>query len=208
LQNGIDGGETLAREYGERRVWAGPAYVSAHILEPGIIRYFAGRSYRRFGTWDRRPDALAAAFVDICNAAGFRAELVEDVRELLWTKFILLATNGVLSAASRLPVFDIYRDPDLRAVAVAAMREVEAVARAVGAPVASDVVETCIEFAETIPAGSRASICNDLLRGARIEIEGLSGAVVRLAGQHGVATPIQRTLYAVLKPYRDGPIEI
>ena len=50
----------------------------------------------------------------------------------------------------------------------------------------------------------RSSLLIDL-QGKRIEVEALQGAVVRRAARLGVPTPIMSTLYAVLKPFADGP---
>jgi 2-dehydropantoate 2-reductase len=41
---------------------------------------------------------------------------------------------------------------------------------------------------------------NDLEAGRRFELESLSGAVVRLGREAGVATPIHSFVYAALKP--------
>jgi 2-dehydropantoate 2-reductase len=44
----------------------------------------------------------------------------------------------------------------------------------------------------------------DLERGRRIELPWLSGAVVRLGREAGVATPIHGFISTVLKPYVNG----
>ena len=45
---------------------------------------------------------------------------------------------------------------------------------------------------------------HDLARGAPLEVDGLSGHVVREGRRLGVPTPHHAALYAVLKPYRHG----
>jgi 2-dehydropantoate 2-reductase len=44
----------------------------------------------------------------------------------------------------------------------------------------------------------------DLERGRRLELPWLSGAVVRIGGEVGVATPIHRFITMVLKPHVNG----
>lgn len=205
LQNGVDGGARLARVFGAERVWAGPAYIASYISAPGRVRYFAGMSSIRYGTWTRQADPLAGTFLAACQAAGFGAELVPDARVPLWEKFILLATNSALSAATRGPTVRAYQDPEMQETALAAFREVEAVARAEGIGVAEDIVQRCLALSGTFAPDSRASMCNDLLNGRRMELDSLSGLVVRLGETHGIETPVHRTLYTMLKPFRDGP---
>ena len=50
----------------------------------------------------------------------------------------------------------------------------------------------------------KSSMQNDLLAGNRLEAPWLSGAVARMAGEAGLAAPVNATLYAALKPYVMG----
>ncbi len=79
-----------------------------------------------------------------------------------------------------------------------------------------DVVLFCVKLYDTASAASAlAPLLGpetfvvtvqlvDLERGRRLELEGLSGAVVRLGRQTGVPTPVHATVYAALKPFIDG----
>jgi 2-dehydropantoate 2-reductase len=53
-----------------------------------------------------------------------------------------------------------------------------------------------------------ASMCHDLRAGKPIEIDGLSGAVARLAGEAGVPAPTHRFIAAALAPFRDGKPQV
>ena len=59
---------------------------------------------------------------------------------------------------------------------------------------------------DNIPPSTRSSLLIDLEMGKRIEVEALQGAAVRRAAKHGLPMPIISTLYAVLKPWADGPV--
>ena len=50
----------------------------------------------------------------------------------------------------------------------------------------------------------KSSMLNDLTAGNRLEAPWLPGAVARMGHAAGVATPVNATLYAALKPYCDG----
>jgi 2-dehydropantoate 2-reductase len=47
----------------------------------------------------------------------------------------------------------------------------------------------------------RASLYHDLAAGRRIELDALSGAVVRLGREAGVPTPLSFAIVALLRPY-------
>ena len=61
-----------------------------------------------------------------------------------------------------------------------------------------------LRFVDTLPAGGRPSMAQDLLRGTRLELDWLSGAVVRRGERAGLPTPVHRTLYAALAPFSEG----
>ena len=54
------------------------------------------------------------------------------------------------------------------------------------------------------PAGMYASMYHDYAKGGPIEIEGMSGHIVREGRRLGVPTPHHATIYALLKPHRAG----
>jgi 2-dehydropantoate 2-reductase len=53
-------------------------------------------------------------------------------------------------------------------------------------------------------ARADASMFCDLDRGRRMELDEISGLIVQVGAELGVPTPVHRTLYAVLKPCKDG----
>jgi len=58
--------------------------------------------------------------------------------------------------------------------------------------------------ADAFPAGMRPSLLHDLEAGHRLERPGCAGAVARMAREAGLAAPVNRSVFAPLKPYIDG----
>mgnify|MGYP001598072594 CR=1 FL=1 len=132
------------------------------------------------------------------------AELAADINSAIWDKFVFLASLAALTAMTRKPLGPILADADTKAMLADAMQEVVAVAAARGVKTTPDVVPKTLKFAGTLPAELKASMAHDLDRGNRIEIEGLSGAVMRLGQAAGVPTPVHRAAYAALKLHAAG----
>lgn len=205
LLNGIDGHEIIGRELPGRTVVGGSAFVSAVIAAPGKLRYTSDMSAITFGAPpDEALRAAATAFIDSCRKAGFKADMVDDVMSSLWGKFIGLSTNAALTTAARLPAGPLYSDPDVLEVARALLQEAVAVGRAAGATLADDIVERSMTTLARFPAGMYASMYHDYVKGGPIEIEGMSGYIVREGRRLGVPTPHHATIYALLKPHRAG----
>jgi 2-dehydropantoate 2-reductase len=86
----------------------------------------------------------------------------------------------------------------------AAMREIVAVGRAKGVDVGGGFVDQQLAFMDTLPDVMRSSMLNDLTAGNRLEAPWLSGGVARMGREAGIATPVNATIYAALKPYIEG----
>ena len=87
---------------------------------------------------------------------------------------------------------------------VAALRETIAVGLAEGVALPSDAFDRVVAQMRSMPPYHMTSMCNDLLRGNRIELPWFAGKVVELGTKHGIATPTCNLLYAALKPHING----
>ncbi|WP_428492399.1 ketopantoate reductase family protein [Rhodopila sp.] len=214
LQNGIDAADRLIpildAQDGHRpvmrgrAVMGGVAQISATIAEPGVIRQTGSFMRLVFGELDGRPSARGEAFLNVCRQAGFDATHSDRILTDLWMKFILLASNAAITAATRTPLGALRDDPDIEPLFARAYAEVAAVGRAKGIAIPADAVERTVGFNRAAPPAMMASMAHDLIRGSRIELPWLSGKVVSLGRELGVPTPVHETLYAVLKPFVDG----
>ena len=63
-------------------------------------------------------------FLALCRKAGFDADHSDKILTELWLKFIVLATNSAITAATRLSFGRLRTDPDIMALFEAATKEV------------------------------------------------------------------------------------
>jgi 2-dehydropantoate 2-reductase len=201
LQNGVDGAQRIGAVVGHERVMAGIAFVSAVIESPGVIGYKSKSPSIQFGEADGHMSERAIRFREACVGAGFGAEVVTDIRAALWHKFVGLTVNSALTSLVRQPAGVIYPDPDLMALARAGFAETAAVGKALGVRLPEDIVEWQAKNHLGFPAGMYASMYHDLIRGRRLELESLSGLVVREGKRLGIPTPFHSMAYACLKPH-------
>jgi len=204
FQNGVESIERIAAVVGPARVMGGAAYIAATIAEPGVIAQTGKMARLRFGAVVPEQERAARAFLEACASAGIDAERVENIRSVLWEKFVFLAAMSGVTAATRQPIGVIRGDPDLRSTLEAAMREALAVGRSRGVDLGDAFVAGQLAFADGLPAEMRSSMLNDLLAGNRLEAPWLCGAVARMAREAGVPAPVNETLYAALKPFSAG----
>jgi 2-dehydropantoate 2-reductase len=204
LQNGVDAAERLIPILGSNAVMGGVAQISASITGPGVIQQVGTFMRMIFGELDGRRSKRGEDFLVLCLRAGFDATLSEQILTDLWMKFILLASNASIMAATRQPIGKLRDDPDLRQIFTAAYREVVDVGRAKGVALPADAVDRVVDLTSHMPPAMKASMALDLDRGNRLELPWLGGKVVELGRQLGVPTPTHSMMAAMLKPYIMG----
>ena len=146
-----------------------------------------------------------AAIEPIFRAADIDATAVADARPAIWEKFTYLAPFAAFTGAARLPMGPIWGDEFIRSMFVEGVAEVGRVATAHGFPPPADHLERTHRYCSALPPDTRSSLLIDLSLGKRIEVEALQGSAVRRGRAKGVPTPVMAALYAVLKPWADGP---
>jgi 2-dehydropantoate 2-reductase len=204
LQNGIDSSERLVPILGAGCVLGGVAVVTGSIVAAGVVRQ-TGKHHRMvFGELDGQISARAQRIRTVCQEAGIEAAVSGDIRRARWEKFIVLVAVSGLCALTRQPVGGLRDDPDIAALLDDAMQEVIDVGRACGVGLGPDTLEPLRAFVRGVPAGLTPSMAVDLQAGNRLELRWLAGKVVELGAVHGVATPVNRVVYAALKPYANG----
>ena len=202
--NGVEAAERLAAILPPESVADGVAYISTTISAPGTIQQTGDFSRFVFGERDNRPsprlDALRAAMTE----AGVDAPPTDDVEREIWTKFILFAAVSGVTAAGRCTLGDVHDNDALAEVFRGVIAETAALARARGVAVAETIEADTWTLAQSLPRPMRASTAVDLELGRPLEVEWITGAVMRLSGAAGLDAPINRTLYGLLNPYRNG----
>ena len=204
LQNGIDASERLIPILGAKAVMGGVAMISATIAEPGVIQQTGTFMRLIFGELDGGLSERGAAFLALCEQAGFDATHSASIKTDLWVKFVLLATNASITAATRTPIGKLRDDPDIAPLYPAALAEAAAIGRARGVPLPDDLVEKLVASIRGQPPAMMASMAHDLIRGNRIELPWLGGKVVAMGKELGIPTPVHSLLNAILKPHTDG----
>jgi 2-dehydropantoate 2-reductase len=203
-QNGVDARERLVPILGEKHVMGGVAQISATIAAPGVIRHAGQLARLVFGDAGGSVSPRAKALEEACKKAGIDALATDQIDVEIWRKFVFLASVAGLSSMARQPMGAINSDPDLSALLAEAVAEIVAVARAKGVKLPVEAAELVTKMISAMPAQAKPSMLQDLERGNRIEVVGLSGKVAALGRELGVPTPVHRTIYACLKPYIAG----
>ncbi len=208
LQNGIDSYQAVAQAVApvvrSKKVLPGATYIEASLAGPGVVRQ-SGQVVRIvFGELDGSDSDRGQLILQVLEQSGIPAQFTQDIQQTLWTKFLFIATMAGVTTLSREPLAQLLPRPEWRETIVDCMREIEAVARALGVNLAEDVVSSTISYIEGSLEQMHASMHADVVAGRPLELEALNGAVVRAGRVAQVPTPVNNLIYAMVKPFKDG----
>jgi 2-dehydropantoate 2-reductase len=198
LQNGIDASERLAPIFGAAHVQGGVALVSGSIVAPGVVRQTGTHRGIVFGEFDGQATARATRVHAVCTAAARQRAQAADGDQS--DKFLPASALDVVGQhrVDRRPIGDVRDDPDLGPLLD--------VGRACGVQFPREILPSVrATMMRPVPPYGMPSMAVDLRAGNRLELPWLAGKVVQLGAEHGVPTPINRVVYAALKPYMNGP---
>jgi 2-dehydropantoate 2-reductase len=204
FQNGVESIARLRKVFPEKAVLGGSAYIATRVKAPGVIEHTGEMSRLQFGPVLPSQKEKAEAFLAACREAKINAEIPDDIVRANWEKFVFLVAVSSATAVARAPLGVVRSDPDLRWLFEQAMRETWRLGRARGVALADDFVEARMKFADGLHAGMKASLAHDLENRGRLEAPWLCGAVARMSEEAGLDAPVNRAVYAALKPYIDG----
>lgn len=221
LQNGIDNPVALAAVL-RQPVVPVAVYVATASPAPGVVQHHgrgelvigrgpapAGAGASDGARVDRRPGAPAGdaldwdgrlqAIVALFGQAGIAVQVVPDVMAELWTKLVVNCAWNAASALARAPYGRLAAVPALAGLQAAVVDEALAVARAAGQRLDEPAVRAAVARIGSAMPGQHSSTAQDLARGKPTEIDFLNGAIARRGAALGVATPVNQTLWALVR---------
>lgn len=194
LQNGVDNPERMRRAGVD--ALAAAVYVAAAVERAGEVRH-RGRGDLVIGHASRRPDVERAA--GWFSAAGIGCVISDDVERELWLKLIVNSMANAASALTGATYGALAAFAPAWQVAEDVAREAVGVARADGhAFDEGETIERGLAICRSV-GDATSSTEQDVAAGRSSEIDALNGYVVRRAAEHGIAVPVNRALWALVK---------
>ena len=201
LQNGAGNREALVQALGAGRVATGVTTTGANLLAPGVVQA-AGSGVISLGVHPR-----LSPLCDALKEAGFALESSPDVEALLWGKIVINAAINPITALLNISNGVLLEIQPARDLASGIVREAVAVAVALGIHLPYPDPQRAVEAVVRRTAANRSSMLQDLQRGAPTEIDAICGAVVRAGEQTGVSTPLNRTLWQLVRARVEAALE-
>jgi 2-dehydropantoate 2-reductase len=199
VQNGIGNEETIAERV--PRVIRGTTFPAGHIVERGHVHWDV-KGDTTIGPFEPSPAPMAEIerLADACTRAGMPTAAVADARGSQWRKVIFNAATNPIGALTGLTHGRVCEDEALRRLVSALVDEGKAVAGAQGIELDADP-EELIDYAARpdVAYDHKASMLQDVEARRETEIDYLNGGIARFGREHGVATPLNEGVTALIK---------
>lgn len=178
----------------------GCIYVSANIKEPGvliqhgkILRVVYG--VREKEEYDPRLEEIKQDF----DVSGIDGVLSENIRRDALEKFSYVSPIGAAGLYYHATAADFQREGEEREAFKTMIREITALAEAMGVPFERDMVEVNLKILSTLAPEATTSMQRDVMEGKDSEIDGLVYEVVRMGERYHVPVPMYEKVAEKLK---------
>ena len=199
VMNGVGNEETLAAHV--ERVIRGTTFPAGKLLEPGVVQWDV-KGDTTFGPFEPSPATREEIerLADACTRGGMPTSAVEDARGAQWRKVIFNASTNPIGALTGLTHGRVCERSDLRRLVSGLVDEGKAVADAQGIVLDADP-EALIDHAARpeVAYGHKASMLQDVEAHRPTEVDWLNGGIVRFGREHGVPTPLNEAVVALIK---------
>lgn len=196
-QNGVEHESLVRPLVGATPILPVVIQIAAEGIAPGRVHH------QGFGRLTVPDGSLGRAFAALFAGTGIQVSTTDDFPTAAWRKLCgnVFANPITALTGQRL---EVLRRSDLAELARGLVAECVAVGRCEGATLADDLPERVVAGLAAIPPGTGSSMLYDRLAGRPLEHDAITGAVVRLGRRHGIPTPLNTAVLALLAAISDA----
>ncbi|MEA2089294.1 MAG: 2-dehydropantoate 2-reductase [Thermoproteota archaeon] len=190
LQNGLGIKELVEGIVGnDIEVVRGLAMIGAEFPEPGKIIF-------RNGETILEPTKTAERIGEMFNGCGLKTRISKQFHEEVWGKLVMNCVVNPLTAIFQVRNNEIGANSLMR-LRHMIMEECVRVGKAEGIKFKPNLKESIGK--KILGYKNFSSMCQDLMKRKKTEIDFLNGKIVELGKKHGVPTPINEALVCMVK---------
>ena len=183
-------GGRLQKKLPELTVTDGCIYVSANIMEPGVILQHGKILRVVFGA--RKPEEETEKMREVAKdmvTDDLEVILSENIRRDAMVKFSYVSPIGAAGLYCNAVAADFQREGEQREMFKALICEITALSHAMGIEFEEDLVERNLKILASLSPEATTSMQRDVMEGKRSEMDGLVYEVVRMGRKYKVSMP-------------------
>ena len=183
-------GGRLQKKLPELTVTDGCIYVSANIMEPGVILQHGKILRVVFGA--RKPEEETEKMREVAKdmvTDDLEVIMSENIRRDAMVKFSYVSPIGAAGLYCNAVAADFQREGEQREMFKALIREIVALSHAMDIEFEEDLVERNLKILASLSPEATTSMQRDVIEGKRSEMDGLVYEVVRMGREYKVSMP-------------------
>lgn len=180
----------------------GCIYVSANIKEPGVLIQHGKILRVVYGVREVHSEDVMDCLKEIkrdFDDSGIDGVLSANIRRDALEKFSYVSPIGAAGLYFHATAVDFQREGEQREAFKTMIREIAALAEAMGVPFERDMVEVNLKILSTLAPEATTSMQRDVMEGKSSEIDGLVYEVVRMGEKYHVPVPMYRKVAEKLR---------
>ncbi len=195
LLNGVDIYDRVTNIIESATILPACVYIATRVEKPGVVTQQGGNCTILFGTDPRNPEYDPRSLFSLLDSSSIKYKWHDDPFPEIWTKFLFIASLGMVTAFSQKTFGQILESPELTGYARSIMDEIYVIAVKKRIKLPPDIVAATLDKVRSFPYETMTSFQRDVqMNPDRHEGEILGGTVIRMGRELGVPTPITDTI--------------
>lgn len=200
LMNGVDIYDRVRKIITTNTILPACVYVASHIKKKGIVEHKGKAGKLIFGKDPENANENAAWIIQLMKDSGIDFDFKENSFPDIWTKFIFVASFGLVSAKYNSSIGTVCADESQKQEAIQIMEEIKVIADKKDIVLPGDIINKTFEKAATFPPATPTSLQLDInVKKQNNELELFAGAIIRYGKELGTETSFTEKIYSEIK---------
>jgi 2-dehydropantoate 2-reductase len=204
ILNGMRHMEPLTRSFGAKAVLGGVCLVATDVDDQGRIVQLAPMQKLVYGEWSGALTPRIHHLDQTLSDASFDTELTTKIQQVMWEKWVFIASIGLVTTLLGGPIGEIEAVPHGATTAAMALDECAQIARVCGFPPAPSFLDNL--RAQLTAKGSplTSSMYRAMQKGQSVEVDTILGDLLSHGQEHQLATPLLQAGCVRLRVYQNS----
>ena len=199
FQNGIYAEEKIKEKIGENRTFGAVAQISSFVDLNQNIKHVGDLATFFVGSYEKNDENILKVFCENCQSIGLDLRFTMNIKEKIWQKFIFLSAYSGMTTLTEKTIGEIFSDENLKQKFIKAMIETYELSNMYAVKFEKNPIDFWIEKIERMPYEMTSSMFMDFKNKKKLEIDWLSGSIIKLSEQNNLKPDIHKEIVSGIK---------
>ena len=200
LQNGVANIE-IASNIISNPIYAAVVYVAAGMIGQRTMKHH-GRGellVGSLGSTSRIDDINLQEICKLFDEVGVPCSVAQQIKREMWLKFLVNCSFNAISGIGQISYGQMMKSPGVVKLIQEITKEFLAIAALEGVKISMSEALVANDSIAATMVTQVSSTAQDLAKGKLTEMDFLNGYIVQLGKRHGIPTPYNESVYALVK---------